>query len=428
LLKTILSVVLIVNLAGYCHGGTYGRPGLSFKAGIGYDFLSQEYFLDSLGQSGVDSLDITTALETTYLENLKGQMALRYNPFQDYRLELEGIYEQTSEEHRIRSYANIRPKLGAFRLDWSSDLDWRRSSVTSEIEGTGYFSGNSRIKVALPVSPSVSLWTRVKAEVVSFDSSVWGAFDHHRFAGELGISHIFSGFSSLSVAGFVTRREVPDSRENEYKSFGVDGSLLRIYDKGEVDVLTHLESRDYARPDNLDDYLRFDLDFRHRHGFTPRYFLRGESEIEIIAFDSTDYLTSSYTRFELAILPGLSGLKGSVAVGPRIEILAEGQVDPLLIGEDYVEYSIKGELDVLSPGWPFLSVETITGRRNLTDEATSDGLQTDFVVERLSLLADWLLVGHLNLNLLFSADWEWHDDPNENNRLVLVSSCLTYSF
>ena len=126
MLKTALSVALIVNLAGYCYSGTYGRPGLSFKAGIGYDFLSQEYFLDGMGQSGVDSLDITTALETTYLENFKGQMALRYNPYQDYRLELEGIYKQTSEEHRVRGYSNFRPTLGHFRLDWNSDLDGAR--------------------------------------------------------------------------------------------------------------------------------------------------------------------------------------------------------------------------------------------------------------------------------------------------------------
>jgi len=153
------------------------------------------------------------------------------------------------------------------------------------------------------------------------------------------------------------------------------------------------------------------LDFRHRHGFTPRYFLREEGEIETTALDSTDYLTSSYTRFELATLLGISGMKGSLAVGPRIEVLSEGQVDPAMIGRGLCRIQHQGEVDLISPGWPFLSVEPITGRRNLTDEATSDGHHTDFVVERLSLLADWLLAGHLNLNLLFSADWEWHDDP-----------------
>jgi len=32
------------------------------------------------------------------------------------------------------------------------------------------------------------------------------------------------------------------------------------------------------------------------------------------------------------------------------------------------------------------------------------------------------VAGHLNLNLLLSADWEWHDNPDENSRLLLLSS------
>ena len=421
-------MVLILGLAGDGVGSTYGRPGLSFKAGVGYDFLSQEFFLDSLAQSGADSLDISTALKTTYLDDFKGQMALRYIPFQDNRLELEGVYEQTSKEHRLRSYCNFRPVLGPFRLDWSSDLDWRDGSVRDETGDLGYLSGNSRFKMSLPVSSSASLWGRFRAEMVRFDSTAWGAYDHQRLGSELGVSHTFSGFSSVSASGFVTKRFVPDSPDQEYRSFGIDGSLLKFYDKGEIDVLTHWESRDYAKPGDLDDYLRAEVDFRHRHSFGYRYFIREEAELEIINFDSTDYLTNSYSRFELAIMGGLTGARGSVAGGPRLEVLREDQVVPQMVGEDYVEYGIKGQLDLISIGWPFMSLETVTGRRDLKDNSTTDELHSDFMVERLSVLIDWLPAGRLNLNLLFSADWEWHDNPDENSRLILFTSGLTYSF
>jgi len=148
---------------------------------------------------------------------------------------------------------------------------------------------------------------------------------------------------------------------------------MRIYDRGELDILTHWESRDYAKADDLDDFRRIDLDFRHRHSLNSRYFIREEGELEVISFDSTDYLTSGYGRYEFAAMVGVTGLRGSLAVGPRLEILSENQADPQMIGEDYVEFGVQGQFDLISAGWPFVSLETITGRRNLKDNDPSRG-------------------------------------------------------
>ena len=42
--------------------------------------------------------------------------------------------------------------------------------------------------------------------------------------------------------------------------------------------------------------------------------------------------------------------------------------------------------------------------------------------------ADWQIVGDLSWNVLFSAEWEWHDNSIENNQIYLLSSGLSYTF
>ena len=427
MLKLSLAAICVVFASGHLTGSTLPGPGVSLKAGIGYEFFSQEFFLDSLDQAGADSLDITTALKTTYLDDLKAQIRLGYVPFEDYRLELDGYYEQTKDSYRIRGYWNYRPNLGPFRLDWNSELDWRDGTPEAGESDPGYLTGSGRAKLALPLSRSTSLWGRGRAEFVRFDSAGAGAFDYRRITGELGTSHTFSSYSMLSGSGFVARRIVPDSPAQEYRSIGLDGSFLGFYPDGEIDVLSRYESRDYNRPGAIEDYFRWELDIRNRHNLSERFFAREEVELEIIHFDTTSYLTSDYRRIETSIMAGITGPASSVAAGPRLEILDETQTDPYVIGEDYVEYGMKAQLDLIQPGQLFASLETVTGVRNLRDEGNTDAPQSDFIFERLNFLGDWSPAGRLSLNLLLSVDWEWHDNSDENSRMVLLTTGLSYA-
>ena len=77
-LTSIRVAVLVPLLAGSCFN-TIEAGTLDLKAGIGYDFISQEFFLDSISRSGTDSLDF--ALKTDYLDDIKGRVQLTWSPF-----------------------------------------------------------------------------------------------------------------------------------------------------------------------------------------------------------------------------------------------------------------------------------------------------------------------------------------------------------
>ncbi|MEW5796773.1 MAG: hypothetical protein AB1772_10490 [Candidatus Zixiibacteriota bacterium] len=423
-----LAALVAMAIAAGLPGSTLSGPGLSLKAGVGYEFFSQEFFLDSLAQAGADSLEITTALKTTYLDDLKAQVRIGYIPLEDYRLELDGFYEQTEDSYRLRGYWNHRPAFGPFRLDWNSEVDWRDGTPEVGEADPGYLTGSGRVKLAYPVTLSTSLWTRGKAEFVRFDSVETGAFNYRRFTGEIGTSYTTSNYSLLSFSGFFTRRHVPDSPEQEYQSIGLDASFLGFYTSGEIDILSRYESRDYNRSGNLDDYGRWDLDLRNRHNLSRRFFAREEIELELIAFDTTSYLTSTYRRIETCVMAGLTGESGSIAAGPRLELLRESQTESYLIAEDYTEYGIKAQFDFIRPSQVFGSLETVAGVRDRREVGTDQTSYSDFVFERLSLLGDWTPANGLSLNVLLSVDWEWHDNPDQNSRLVLLTSNLVYAF
>lgn len=419
---------MVLILAIGSTGSTKGDTGLTIKAGFGYEFLSQEFFLDSLEFSGADSLETTTALKTTYLDDVKGQLSLSYLPYEDYRLELRSVLEQTPDQFRFRLNADYRPRFGSAGLDWNSEIEWRDDNSSSISGNMGYLAGNTRAKLMLPISSSSKIRVQVKSDFVRFDSAGFGAFDYYRLGGQLGISQRVGTFSTLTGSAFIMSRAVPDTTDLDYLSYGLDGTFFGIYGQGELDALGRYEIRDYDRDRNVGDYRRLELSARNRHRLGRKYFLREELEIEALSYDSPGSLYQEYERVEVTLMAGFSLGYWSFAAGPEFEILAEQQADELVTGEDYEELGLKTQLDLLSLGKVFGSLESVTGRRNLTDEGGADNLHSDFVFERLDLLADWTVGGGLSLSLLFSADWEWHQNQAENSRLMLLSTSVYYTF
>jgi hypothetical protein len=414
-----LFILILVAFGRTPRAGDFG-----IKAGIGYEYLSQDFYLDSLTQVGADTLTTLTAIRTTYLDNVKGQLTLTYQPYDGRELELRGSYEQTSEQFRAKLLAEFHPKLGRASLDGSLEID-RRHGVGDEIEpGDQYTYGYGVARLMLPISEHTSLRWQIRSEFVDFDAAGAYTFDHFRGGGSFGVTRYFGGFSSFDVSAFLMGRNVPDSTRLSYLSYGFESSLFGFYAGGEIDALTRFEIRDYNSFENQDDYLRVEVDARNRVELGGEYFSRQEFELEATRFEEADAIAADYGRFRLAVLAGRDFEGISIAVGPRMELLRQ-QAD-ISFDEDYFEPGIKVQGDFLRSAGLYASVESILGHRNYGDADSS--FHTDFVVERLNFLGDLTVAGRVSLNTLLSVEWEWHDATEQNSRLLLLSSGLSYSF
>jgi hypothetical protein len=192
----------ISSITGFLAVNSFSA-GLEIKTSLGYDFVSQEYFLDS---AATDSALSTWLLKTDYLDDFKGRIALDYLPFADRRLELQSSYEQSSELFRLRFNSDWRPKLGKARFGFNTEIERRgRHKGTGEF-GDSYLLGYTRASLTLPVSENTNTRFQMVGEAVRFDSVSAFSYNYFRFGPKIGINWTFDGFSFLDASAFFMTR------------------------------------------------------------------------------------------------------------------------------------------------------------------------------------------------------------------------------
>lgn len=387
---------------------------------MGYDFVSQEYFLDS---AATDTTLTIWLLKSNYLDDLKGRVALNYFPFLDRRMEIQSSYEQSSELYRLRFNGNWRPKLGKARLDLNSEIERRDRYKGVEEFGDSYILGYSRAALTVPLSEKTSAKFQMLGELVSFDSAATYNYNYYRVGPKIGISRSLEGFSFLDANVFFTTRQVPDSSELNYWNLGLDCSFFGLMDGGDIDFYARIERKDYNQPGPQDDHLRLDFDGTGKLKMGEKYFTKIELRTEMVFYSRDDFTNFDYGRTGWAVLAGFEESGWSAAFGPAFELMME-QEGSFEAAEDYFEIGGKVDLELLKVGRFFGSIESTLGYRNLSVE---EQYYTSFMFERLNTIGNITIFGGLNFNWLFSAEWEWHGITQENSQIFLLSTNLTYS-
>jgi len=394
----------------------------SYKAGLGYDFISQEYFLDSIAESGEDSVDF--ALKTEYIDDLKGQFFVTCVPFKDNRMYLNASYEQSPDFIRMRLMNDYRVKLKSSRLDFYGELDWKNPYGDSSENDDGYIYGYLKSNLSVPLNHSVNFIFQLKTETVDFDSVSSYNYDYYRVGGKIGISKYFENFSFGDINLFLINRKVSDSTQLDYYNYGLEGNYWGFWGPAELNISALLERKNYNQQNNEDDFYRFELNTDNKLRIGSRYFSRQEIDLDLTFYGQDDPVNQNYGRFGFALLTGYENDQLSFGIGPEFEYLYEIEKE-ITEGEDYFEGGLRFDFDMMKIDYLFASVESVLGYRDLKYE---NDLQSNFTYERLSIIGDLRIWGGLSANLLFSAEWEWHKKEGENSEIYLLSSNLNYSF
>ena len=417
-LRRIQAAAICLLAAAICQNSEASN--FEIKTSLGYDFISQEYFLDSVTTDSSLSL---WQLKTDYLDELRGRLSFRYWSGEKRELELQSSYEQSNELFRIRLLADWRPKLGNNKLGIITELERRDRYKGVSQFGDSYLFGYTKAFIKIPVSARLTSKIQFMSEFVRFDTTSEFSFDYYRFGPKIGLTKSFESFSFLDVNLFLVARQVPDSAELDYLNFGLDGSFFGLMAGGDIDLYARFERKDYSRADNQDDHFRFDFDGRGKINLRGSSIMRIELRSDFIFYSPDDQVNFDYSRHLLAVLAGYEKNGWGVALGPEFGLLLE-QAGDLNAVENYFEIGGKIDLELLRAGRFFGSLESTLGYRNLKIE---DQLQTNFVYERINTIGNFQLGGGLSLNWLFSAEWEWHELRQENSQIFLLSSSFSYS-
>ncbi len=423
--NALLRIITVATLLTGSFGPIASASGFTFKAGVGYDFLSQEFFLDSAALTGPDSLLTQWELTTDYYDDLKGQLSFSYIPHDDRRLELSATYDQTRDFLRARLNGNIRADIKKSRLDLTAEIEGKNRYRGEDEFGQSYLLAYGRGKLTTPLTNSLNLAMQIHADGVSFESTSEYNYNYYRYGGRLGLEKSFDNFSFAEITLYAENRLVPDSGDLDYSRIGVESSFMGFYGaSGQLDLLGTLEKKDYNRPNNQYDHYRLDLDGRNRVSLSGQWLSQQELTFEMTQYDPDDPVSNDYSLTRLALLAGLERIRWTILAGPEFRLMDE-QVREGLTFEDYSEYAGRINLDYVDPSLLWLSVESSLGRRNQDEE---EEFHSDFTFERLTVFGELTLATGLSLNALFSAEWEWHEVSTDDTRIYLLSSSLTYSF
>lgn len=417
--------IALVALVFGGSGKSVRAADLLVKAGIGYEFLSQQYFLDSAQLEGPDPSLTAWQLRSVYLDDVKGQVAATWHPLIDRSLEIRGSLEQTADFLRLKTSGNYRYRPGQTRIDLDGELEWRNRFGRSNEFGDSYLLGYGRARAAVPVGPGLHGTGQLRVETIDFRSDSAYSADYLRAEAKIGVEKSFENLSFGDLRLIVGARRAPDSTTMNFQTIGAEATFFGFLPTGDLDVAARYEFKDYNRPDDLDDHHRVEAYGNNRINLGSRWLLRQQFDIEAIFYRTEDWISRDYLRLRAAVLPGLTGGSITLTAGPEIELLTELGEETIVLGEDYFESGLKLDIDYLRAGGMFISFESATGYRDLELE---NDLQTNFIFERIYLIGDIELVRFLNLSVLLSAEWEWHRQQQNNTELYLLSSSLTYSF
>ncbi len=423
--RVLFAAVTLILLASLMIlPGAGPRAETSLKAGIGYDFLSQQYFLDSVISEGADTILADWSLKTNYLDDLKGMLSARHRPFGDERLDLSGRWEQTADFLRLTLSEFSRIDFSGRRLYLASEYEIR-SRVRGSPSGFGddYWRAHAQARYSQRLTDRLDWRTQVRGEYTNFTAGSATSYDHSRLSGKMGLEALFGSFSTAQVDLFVARRNVSANSDLSYTSFGIEGYLWWLIGASHLDVSGRLERKDYSAAFNEDDYMFAQLSTILRLRLGGSWMVKSEADLELLDYAAAEAVVAGYRRVRLLAMIGAERDNVSLLAGPQIEHLAQ---DRATLGgtEDYFETGGKIAVEVFHLDLMFLTLESTTGWRNHLDDG---GFWSDFLFERLSLVGNVHLPLNLTWDIFFSAEWEWHERESDNSRLYLLSTSLTRS-
>lgn len=413
----ILLIFLLVDMASGEESGAF-----TFRAGLGYDFVSQEYFIDSVRLSGGDSLLELSLLEKDYLDDKKALLFLRYQPDLKGQYILEGGWEQTTELFRAsgRGFLALGDNNNQLQAEFIADTKKRYRGEIEEGEEMTILDGTIKLKRQL--FEGLSGRIRLSGESVNFDTSGLYIYNYSRLGGDLDFNFITGGYNSIYAKFGLEKRIVPDTVQLDYNiirgGLGYLGSFLTGLASAEITV----ESKKYNQLENPDDYFLTSFQADLKLPMVKSFSLIGNLDLENYDFDEDNYINEDYRQAHFGLHGGWQNGDLSLSLGPEIEFLAiksEFKND-----DDYFEFYIHAGLDYFREGI-FIFLDNQVGHRKYRNNPL---FYSNFIFDRLSLIGSLTIFEDLNADLLLSGEWEWHSVESDNSRLYLLSLNLTYTF
>lgn len=418
------AILLLLMTAGTADSN--GSGCFNIRTGIGYDFMSQEYFLDSLRYTDQDSSLKSALLKKDYLDDKKGFIFFSYDPRRHPDCNQTALFElgweQTDDLYRAIGNGRLSLRTGRDRLEAEGGAEIKQRYNGDRRLGEELALISGQLRHLRQWNESLESKLKLYAEHLGFDSTGEYIYNYARFGGEVGLNLITPGFNSIFLTVGYERREVSDSGQLDYNLWRSTGAYFGFMGGTQISADLNLELKDYAG-DSRDDYYLILLNTNFRIPVGPALYLKPSAELELFDFQADDYINSDYYLTRLGLQAEIERAGVSFILGPKFELLRIAS--PFEGDDDYLEYMAAAGIDYVGRTGLICLLENQLGRRTYNNDPE---YTSDFTFDRLSLIGSGNLFGGLRLDLFLSVEWEWHRIDSDNTRLYLISNNLSYTF
>ena len=406
-----------------CIGLLIARPAETVAQvwlGVGYDAISQEYFLVTADTSLLTPDSLTTLRQTAIALN-EGQFSLRTRLGQasgwDQTTSITDLYWQ---HHTTLVYRSPRSRRFRSRLQYTFNAKGVREGRQVETSPLSNYRNHRFLAEAEQRFGRTSVRLRLRGEAVRYPDPQELAYDYDQGKVEMRVVRATSAVSYRELTGSFRKRVVPDSSRVSYAEtlgrfalgFSAGGwrfgatleGMRREYDDADAG-LDHNIIR--IRADWMDD------------GITARW--PGILELEHYNYVSSASILSDFLRLDLRQRHQVPlGMMWTPFIEPGLELVRAPD------DENYFEPRVTlGTEFFRLDGW-WANADVVLGYRSY-DQVQLDAL-TDYWRIGLNLLLDGPITHRVSLNLLFSQEWERHLEQADNFSVVLLSAGLKYRF
>jgi len=418
-------ITLCALIIAVCSNARAG-DNFDLKLGIGYDFVSHEYFIDSAKYGLQDSSLTISLLKKDYLNDKKALLYLSYNPGQSRHLMVESRWEQTSDIYRALGNASLLVGNTVRNLEAGFGLEIKNRFRGPVEEGEEVAIAKGNLSYTQRLTSAVEAKVKIYAEKVDFDSTGLLVYDYSRFGGLLIANILTRNLDMFFITGNLELRKVPDSTQLDYTLQRATLTYMGYVLGGRMSSEISIEHKNYNKPAGSDDYLLGIASVDFNAPISPKYALKPAFYMEYFNFN-TEGLLSDYLLMRGGLLLEREYGMTSVFLGPKFETaeIMSTNTNGDDYDDDFFEYMSSVGVEFYRLSGTFLTLENQFGRRNYLN---SPLFYSDFIFDRVNLIGRLQLTKKLGLDLLLSSEWEWHKIESDDSRLYLFSSAIKYSF
>lgn len=393
------------------------------KAGLNYDFISQDYYLRDIDTLGISEDSLAELRSHSDRIDEKGtdlRVALQHKGSAKVIL----ANNMFLSDEKIRNQVSLRIEWGALRF--TSDAEFKSYDNSDDFAiYASRFQNSSRLGFEFLASDDWRAEISQEFEYTGYGNRSASVYGYRQHESRLRVRRQLGDFSGLELALRFDQRDSYDSSLLDFSKGIAEIGLDYIGASKSIQSRIYFERKSYSREDSKGDYYFVGPFLDAAFSLSEQLELSPQLDLQYYRFDGQSLASFSHWR-------GLS----QVELNYHYDLLSTFSLglarerfqatDTVYNEQDYQATKLLAGYENLTSRRFTFTLDSQFGWRNYLNDGSD--FYTDHWFVNLDLLTDLNLTDRIRFSVIGGTSFEYHDDKVDDVFLYLLSGNLSYRF